>query len=56
MTKKTEPGLIIDLTKNEAVDDWLRAKRLYLRVKEGDEEAAKELKRMENTKLVKVED
>ena len=51
-----EADLIIDLTENEADDDWLRARRLYLRAKKGNREAAKELKRMENTKLMKIED
>jgi len=32
----------------EADDDWLRARRLKIAAAKGDEEAAKELERMEN--------
>jgi len=35
-----------------ADDDWLRASRLKKKAEQGDEEAKRELERMEQTKLV----
>jgi len=39
-----------------ANDDWIRAARLARKAKAGDEEAAKKLKEMEETKLVYYDD
>jgi hypothetical protein len=40
----------------EADDDWIRAARLAKKAKEGDKEAEKELRRMENTQMVEFDD
>lgn len=39
-----------------ANDDWIRAARLAKRAEQGDEEAAKKLKELEETKLVYYEE
>jgi hypothetical protein len=45
---------VFDLTKTQADACWLQAGRLRQKAADGDAEAAKELERMESTKLVKV--
>lgn len=45
----------IDLTENEAADDWLRARRLRL-ASEVDPIAKEEFERMENQKLVRAKE
>ena len=49
-----EPVFTVRLT--EATDDWMRAGRLAKRAREGDEEAAVELERMESETLVPVDE
>ncbi|MBA2882213.1 hypothetical protein HNR65_002554 [Desulfosalsimonas propionicica] len=52
---KDENGnLVINLASNAADDDWLRAARLARRAKAGDEEAAKELKFLRETPMVRL--
>jgi hypothetical protein len=45
---------VFDLTQTEADVCWLQAGRLKEAADAGDQEAAKELERMQNTKLVKM--
>ncbi|HPC04418.1 MAG TPA: hypothetical protein PLE04_11615 [Syntrophales bacterium] len=48
-----EMGIVCD---DAANDDWIRAARLAKKADAGDEEARRELEKMENTKLVTYDD
>ncbi len=52
--KDKNGNLVINLAANAADDDWLRAARLARRAEAGDEEAAKELKRLRETPMVQL--
>ncbi len=52
--KNGEP--IFNLSADAANDDWIRAARLKRRAEEGDEEARKELERLENTPMYRYRD
>jgi len=47
--------LKINHAQTAAGDDWIRASRLKLKAEAGDEEAAKELKEMENCKMIRFD-
>jgi hypothetical protein len=53
---KVEPytDKTINVSSDLANGDWLNARRLLLKEKEGDVEATRELTKMENTPLVKL--
>ena len=48
-----EGNLVYNLNSDLANDDWIRAARLKRKAEQGNEEAAKELERMENTRMYK---
>ena len=48
------PKHVLDMAQTEADVDWLRARRLKLAADAGDKSAARELKRMQKTKMVKA--
>jgi len=55
--EKDENGeLVFNICCDEANSDWIRAARLAKAAKEGDKEAAKKLKKMENTSMYEVSD
>lgn len=57
MTIEDEDGNIIEeFPMTAADDDWIRAGRLRKKAHEGDEEAAKQLKEMENTQMYYFDD
>ncbi len=52
ITIEDEDGNIIkEIPMSAADDDWIRAGRLRKRAEEGDQEAAEELKKMEDTEM-----
>ncbi|GEM_PF-1291910 len=54
-TIEDEDGNIIErIPYTAAADDWMRAGRLRKKAKAGDEEAARELEKMENTQMMEV--
>jgi hypothetical protein len=56
-TIKDEKGKVISkIPVTEADDDWIRAARLAKKAKEGDKEAEKELRRMQNTQMIEIDD
>jgi len=55
ITIEDEHGNIIKrIPYTAAADDWIRAGRLREKAKAGDEEAARQLKEMENTQMMEV--
>ena len=57
ITITDEEGNVIEEIGMSAADgDWLRAGRLAEKARTGDQQAAEELKRMEDTELFEVED
>jgi len=57
ITIEDEDGNIIErIPMTEADDDWIRAARLSEKAREGDEDAAKKLRQMQNTPLVELDD
>ena len=55
-TLKDESGKEINIPITAANDDWLRAARLGRKAKEGDKEAEKELRKMENSQMMEFDD
>jgi len=57
ITIEDENGNIIeDIPMTAADDDWIRAGRLRKKADEGDQEAAEELRKMENTSIYYYEE
>ena len=55
ITIEDEDGNIIDrIPYTAAADDWIRAGRLSEKARAGDEEAARQLKEMEETQMMEV--
>ena len=56
-TIEDEDGNIINrIPMTEADDDWIRAGRLAKKAREGDKEAAEQLRQMQNTQMVEIVD
>jgi len=53
MWDEKEQSWVVD---DAANDDWIRAARLAKKADAGDEEARRELEKMENTKLITYDD
>ena len=57
MTIEDEDGNIIEeIPMTAADDDWMRAGRLRKKADEGDQEAAEELRKMQNTEMFYFEE
>ena len=57
ITIEDEDGNIIqEIPMTAASEDWIRAGRLRKKAEEGDQEAAEELRRMENTPMYYFEE
>ncbi len=57
ITIEDEDGKIIkEIPMSAADDDWIRAGRLRKKAEEGDQEAAEELKKMEDTEMYYYEE
>lgn len=52
--KDKNGNLVLNLASNAANDDWIRAARLARRAEAGDEEAAKELKCLQETPMMQI--
>jgi len=52
--KDKNGNLVFNLAADAANADWIRAARLAHRAEAGDEEAAKELKRLQETPMVQI--
>jgi len=52
--KDKNGNLVFNLAADAANADWIRAARLARRAEAGDEEAAKELKRLQETPMVQI--
>lgn len=49
-------NIIVEVPLSQANDDWIRAARLAKKAREGDQEAAEKLKRMQDTQMYIVDD
>lgn len=51
-----DSGKVIEIPMTHANDDWIRAARLARKAKEGDKKAEEELRKMQNTQMMKSDD
>lgn len=49
-------NIIVEVPLSQANEDWIRAARLARKAREGDQEAAEKLKRMQDTQMYIVDD